>query len=189
MTNTKLVSIQLAVEAKTKYGMKRIILKHKLKKRRQEEVLSRLLFTNEKTRQHFLSVGIDSCVISKKHLYICCQNGSEVRLKCDEVLPGYLRNEFILNNPDVANLYISSKVLPVSFVETNLEKFAPETWNKTCEAFLDAVDVFGEEVKNLNKNDLRYYIACFYLAKDLTGYVGYFIKTLLSKAIAKRKAS
>ena len=76
-----------------------------------------------------------------------------------------------------------------SFIETHLKKLTPATWNRTRESFLDAVDAFKEEIENLNKNDIRYYTTCFYLAKDLTGYVGYFVKTLVSKAIAARKAS
>ena len=75
------------------------------------------------------------------------------------------------------------------FIETHLKKLTPVTWNRTRESFLDAVDVFEEEIENTPKSDPKYYIACFYLTKDLLGYVGYFVTTLVSKAIAARKAS
>lgn len=74
------------------------------------------------------------------------------------------------------------------FIENYLQKIAPETWNKTCDAFLDTIEAFPDEINRWEKQNLKY-VAYLVLAWDLLGFFRYFMATAISTAIATRRVS
>ena len=73
-------------------------------------------------------------------------------------------------------------------LQNSLSQIAPETWNKTCDSFLDTVEAFPSEKDRWRQRNLKF-VAYLVVAWDLLGFFRYFTKTLISNAIATKKVS
>ena len=77
-----------------------------------------------------------------------------------------------------------SLTLSIKKSRLGLVKIAPKTWAKTRDAYLDTIDTIPDEINRWEKRNLKY-VAYLVIAWDLLGFFRYFLKTLISNAIAK----
>ena len=83
---------------------------------------------------------------------------------------------------------------PLSFIPSSAKavryfwEIGLETWSQTSECYLDTIEAFPDEIKRWEERNLKY-IAYLVIAWDLLGYCRYFLKTMISNAIATKRVS